>query len=113
MPSPSPPGDESSFLPKLTLFGPMSVRVSIPPTLRKLCGGEEHVRVRPGTVSDLMAQLQQRYNGVRDRLCDDQGRIRGSVLVFVNDEDIRFLRHQETELRPGDEVSIIPAFAGG
>lgn len=91
----------------------MSVRVSIPPTLRKLCGGEEHVRVRPGTVSDLMSQLQQRYNGVRDRLCDEQGRIRGSVLVFVNDEDIRFLRHQETELRPGDEVSIIPAFAGG
>jgi molybdopterin synthase sulfur carrier subunit len=91
----------------------MSVRVSIPPTLRKLCGGEDSVRVRPGTVDSLVDQLQQRYNGVRERLCDEQGRIRGSVLVFVNDEDIRFLRHQLTELRPGDEVSIIPAFAGG
>ncbi len=91
----------------------MSVRVSIPPTLRKLCGGEDSVRVRPGTVDSLVDQLQQRYNGVRERLCDEQGRIRGSVLVFVNDEDIRFLRHQQTELCPGDEVSIIPAFAGG
>jgi sulfur-carrier protein len=91
----------------------MSVRVSIPPTLRKLCGGEDSIRVRPGTVDSLVDQLQQRYNGVRERLCDEQGRIRGSVLVFVNDEDIRFLRHQQTELRAGDEVSIIPAFAGG
>ena len=91
----------------------MSVRVSIPPTLRKLCGGEDSVRVRPGTVDSLVDQLQQRYNGVRERLCDEQGRIRGSVLVFVNDEDIRCLRHQQTELRAGDEVSIIPAFAGG
>lgn len=91
----------------------MSVRVSIPPTLRKLCGGEDSVRVRPGTVDSLVDQLQERYNGVRERLCDEQGRIRGSVLVFVNDEDIRFLGHQQTELRPGDEVSIIPAFAGG
>jgi molybdopterin synthase sulfur carrier subunit len=64
-------------------------------------------------VDSLVDQLQQRYNGVRERLCDEQGRIRGSVLVFVNDEDIRFLGHQQTELRPGDEVSIIPAFAGG
>lgn len=91
----------------------MSVRVTIPPTLRKICGGEDQLRVQPGTVSDLVAQLQQRYNGVRERLCDEKGQIRGSVLVFVNDEDIRFLRHQQTELRAGDEVSIIPAFAGG
>jgi len=91
----------------------MSVRVTLPPTLRRICGGEDQLRVRPGTVSDLLTQLQQRYNGVRERLCDERGQIRGSVLVFVNDEDIRFLRHQQTELRPGDEVSIIPAFAGG
>jgi molybdopterin synthase sulfur carrier subunit len=91
----------------------MSVRVSIPPTLRGLCGGEATVRVRPGTVAEAMQQLRERYNGVHERLCNERGEIRGSVLMFVNDEDIRFLRDQETELHPGDEVSIIPAFAGG
>lgn len=89
------------------------VRVSIPPTLRKLCGGEDTVSVRPGTVGDAIGQLHDRFNGIRDRLCDDRGQIRGSVLVFVNDEDIRFLQAQDTTLKPGDEVSFIPAFAGG
>lgn len=89
------------------------VRISIPPTLRKLCGGEDTVNVRAGTVADAIGQLHNRFNGIRDRLCDDGGRIRGSVLVFVNEEDIRFLREQDTPLKPGDEVSIIPAFAGG
>jgi molybdopterin synthase sulfur carrier subunit len=89
------------------------VRISIPPTLRKLCGGEDAVQVRPGTVADAISQLQNRFNGVRERLCDDRGQLRGSVLVFVNDEDVRFLQAQLTPLRPGDEVSIVPAFAGG
>ncbi len=89
------------------------IRISIPPTLRRLCGGEDSIHVRPGTVGEAIGQLQGRFNGVRERLCDDDGRIRGSVLVFVNDEDIRFLEEQNTRLRPGDEVTIIPAFAGG
>ena len=89
------------------------IRISIPPTLRRFCGGEEWVEVRPGTVSDAIGQLQARFNGIRDRLCDERGQIRGSVLVFVNDEDIRFLHQQATQLKPGDQVSIIPAFAGG
>ena len=57
--------------------------------------------------------MHGRFNGIRDRLCDERGRLRGSVLVCVNNEDIRFLKSQDTPLRPGDEVSIIPAFAGG
>lgn len=89
------------------------IRISIPPTLRRLCGGEESVHVQPGTLSDAILQLHGRYHGVRDRLLDRDGRVRGSVLVFVNNEDIRFLNHHQTELRPGDEVTIIPAFAGG
>lgn len=89
------------------------IRISIPPTLRRLCGGEDNIHVRPGTVGEAIAQLHGRFNGVRERLCDEAGRIRGSVLVFVNDEDIRFLEEQNTPLRPGDEVTIIPAFAGG
>jgi molybdopterin synthase sulfur carrier subunit len=89
------------------------VRISIPPTLRKLCSGEDSVLVRPGTLSDALDQLQSRFNGIRERLCDAQGEIRGSVLIFVNDEDIRFLNSRATQLRSGDEVSISPAFAGG
>lgn len=89
------------------------VRILIPPTLRKLCGGDDTLHLRARTVNELIGQMHHRYNGVRDRLCDEQGRIRGSVLVYVNDEDIRFLQAQGTPLKPGDEVSIIPAFAGG
>jgi sulfur-carrier protein len=91
----------------------LMVRVVLPPVLRPLCGHEPAIWVQPGTIRDLVRQLHSRYNGVRDRLCDSNGDIRGSVLLFVNDEDIRFLNHQETQVRGGDEVSIIPAFAGG
>ena len=91
----------------------MSVRVSIPPTLRRLCGGDDVVQVRPGELADVIDQLHQRFNGVRERLCDADGRVRGSVLVFVNEQDVRFLGAERTPVRPGDEVTIIPAFAGG
>lgn len=89
------------------------VRISIPPTLRRFCGGEDCVQVEPGTVSTAFGQLRARFHGVHERLFDPQGRLRGSVLVFVNEEDIRFLREHETPLKPGDEVTIIPAYAGG
>jgi molybdopterin synthase sulfur carrier subunit len=89
------------------------VQVSIPPTLRRLCGGADAVQVPAGTVGEALLQLKVRFNGVHERVCDESGRIRGSVLVFVNDEDVRFLSEQGTPLRPGDHLSIIPAFAGG
>jgi molybdopterin converting factor small subunit len=89
------------------------VQISIPPTLRRFCGGEDLVRVRPGTVAEALTQLNARFHGIRERLWDEQGRIRGSVLVLVNDEDIRFLEQQATPLQPGDRLSLIPAFAGG
>ncbi|MEN9732341.1 MAG: MoaD/ThiS family protein [Limisphaerales bacterium] len=89
------------------------IRISIPPTLRRFFGGEDVVHVSAQTVTDAIDQMQGRFHGVRDRLCREDGRIRGSVLVFVNDQDIRFLDEQNTTLQPGDEVTIIPAFAGG
>ena len=89
------------------------VRITIPPTLKRFCDGEEFVLVQPGTIADAIGQLQTRFNGIRERLCDERGQIRGSVLVFVNDEDIRFLSQQQTPLKAGDEVAILPAFAGG
>jgi sulfur-carrier protein len=99
-----------------TVLSPVAAQeahVVIPPTLRRFCGGQEIVPVTPGSVATAIGQLHDRFNGIRDRLLDAEGRIRGSVLVFVNQEDIRFLQNQETPLGPGDELSIIPAFAGG
>lgn len=89
------------------------IRISIPPTLRRFCGDQDSVSVEPGTVATAFEQLHDRFNGIRDRLLDPHGNVRGSVLVFVNQEDIRFLQNQLTPLKEGDEVSIIPAFAGG
>ena len=89
------------------------VEVLIPPQLRRLCGGEEAVEVGPGTLGEVLRQLQERFNGVYDRLCQPDGRVRGSVLVLVNDEDIRFLRELQTPVHSGDSVRLIPAFAGG
>jgi len=71
------------------------------------------VEVQPGTVTEVIDQLHDRFNGIRDRLLEGSGKVRGSVLLFVNEQDIRFLENQETPLHQGDRLSIVPAFAGG
>jgi sulfur-carrier protein len=91
----------------------MSIKVRIPLTLRRLTGHEEVVELSAGNVAEVVDALHSRFNGIRERLVDDRGSIRKSVLVFVNDEDIRFLQNERTPLRDGDEISIVPAFAGG
>ena len=91
----------------------MSVHVSLPPTLRRFCDNQESIELPAATVGEALELLQARFNGIRERLLDGAGNVRGSVLVFVNQEDIRFLEHQRTALKPGDQISIIPAFAGG
>ena len=91
----------------------MSVKVRIPHTLRRLTGEQEVVEMNAGTVREAVDALHARFNGIRDRIVDSSGSIRGSVLVFVNDEDIRFLQNEQTPLKDGDEISIVPAFAGG
>ena len=91
----------------------MPIAVRFPQNLRRLVDGQETVDVHAGTVGGAIAEIEARYNGVQSRVMDDSGRVRGSVLVFVNEEDIRFLDGERTPLKDGDEVSIIPAFAGG
>ena len=91
----------------------MSIKVRIPLTLRRLTGEQEIVEVKAATVADAVDAMHARYNGIRDRILDSTGHIRGSVLVFVNEEDIRFLQNENTPLKDGDEISIVPAFAGG
>jgi sulfur-carrier protein len=92
---------------------PMSAKVRIPTPLRKLTNNEEVVEVNASTVGAAITELQSRYPGIRERLLDEKGGVRRFVNVYVNEEDIRFLQNQETPVKSGDEISIIPAIAGG
>lgn len=91
----------------------MPVKVRIPTPLQKLTQGAELIEVSPGTVSGAIRELQTRFPGIQERLVDEAGNVRRFVNVYVNEEDIRFLSNQQTALKDGDEVSIIPAIAGG
>ena len=91
----------------------MAKKVRIPTPLRKLTNNEELVEVNGSTVADAIVELQSRYPGIKERLLDDTGAVRRFVNVYVNEEDIRFLQNQQTPLKDGDEMSIIPAIAGG
>ena len=91
----------------------MSVTVRIPTPLRKLTGGADEVAVDGASVGDVIESLEAAHPGLKERLCDDAGEIRRFVNVYVNDEDVRFLEGRATALKDGDEVSIVPAIAGG
>ena len=90
----------------------MAIKVRIPTPLQKLTGqGEVHVQA--GNIKDLIASLEKNYPGIKDRICDETGKIRRFVNVYLNEEDIRFLKQEETQIKDGDEISIVPAIAGG
>ena len=91
----------------------MAKKVRIPTPLRKLTNNEEVVEVSAATIGDAISELQKRYPGIQERLVDENGAVRRFVNVYVNEEDIRFLQNQQTALKDGDEISIIPAIAGG
>ncbi len=91
----------------------MESTVRIPTPLRTLTGGNDEVKVAGETVKELIANLEASYPGIRDRLLDDKGAVRRFVNVYVGEEDIRFLDGLETKLEGGQEVSIVPAIAGG
>jgi molybdopterin synthase sulfur carrier subunit len=91
----------------------MSVKVRIPTPLRKLTNERDIVAADGGTLAALVDNLEAAYPGLKERLCDDQGEIRRFVNIYVNGEDVRFLQGLVTALKPGDEVSIVPAVAGG
>ncbi len=91
----------------------MSVTVRIPTPLRKLTGGADEVSVEAANVGELIEKLEAAHPGLKERLCDDAGEIRRFVNIYVNDEDVRFLEGKDTKLSDGDQVSIVPAIAGG
>lgn len=88
------------------------VTVRIPTPLRTLTGGEEAVKVDGATVRDVIESLEKSHPGMRDRLLDDKG-VRRFVNLYVGEEDIRFLDGLDTKLEAGQEISIVPAIAGG
>jgi molybdopterin synthase sulfur carrier subunit len=91
----------------------MAKKVRIPTPLRKLTNNEELVEINAATIGDAINELQSRYPGISERLVDEKGEVRRFVNVYVNEEDIRFLQNRATPLKDGDEISIIPAIAGG
>ena len=91
----------------------MPVRIRVPGPLRRLCGGESEVTVDGDTVSAALTSLDERYPGFHDRLYDADGKLRQFINIYVNDSDIRFSDGLETAVGDRDEVSIVPAVAGG
>ena len=91
----------------------MAVKVRIPTPLQKLTNDQSEVNCEAQNIDELLVGLEKQYPGIKERLCDAEGKLRRFVNVYVNEEDIRFLGGADTALKDGDEVSIIPAIAGG
>jgi molybdopterin synthase sulfur carrier subunit len=90
----------------------MAVKVRIPTPLQRLTQGKEEVEGIPGTVIELVNTLDKTFPGIAERISEN-GKIRRFVNIYLNEEDIRFLNAEETVVKDGDEVSIVPAIAGG
>ncbi|MBD0335263.1 MAG: MoaD/ThiS family protein [Cyanobacteria bacterium Co-bin13] len=91
----------------------MAVKVLIPTPLQKFTNNQAALNCEGGSIVELLDTLEQNCPGIKARLCDDQGELRRFVNFYVNSEDIRFLNGKDTPLQDGDEVSIVPAVAGG
>jgi MoaD family protein len=91
----------------------MAVKVIIPTPLRAYTGRKESVDVQAATVGEALSALTTQFGELKKHLFSDDGRLRSFVNVYVNDEDIRYLQKDQTSLREGDTVSIVPSIAGG
>lgn len=90
----------------------MAVKVRIPTPLQRLTQGKEEVETAPGRIIDLVNDLDKKFPGIAERIAENN-KIRRFVNIYLNEEDIRFLNAEETLAKDGDEVSIVPAIAGG
>jgi molybdopterin converting factor small subunit len=91
----------------------MAVKVIIPTPLRAYAGKKESVELQASTVSEALSSLTNLFADLKKHLYSDDGRLRSFVNVYVNDEDIRYLKGDQTQLRDGDILSIVPSIAGG
>ena len=91
----------------------MAVRVRVPTPLRKFTQGADEVNAQGHTIKAMVDDLEKNFPGIKERICDETGKVRRFVNVYVNGDDIRFLQNLETALKEGDNISIVPAIAGG
>ena len=91
----------------------MAVSVRIPTPLRKFTDGKAEVEASGNTVAEMVDNLEANFPGIKEKLCDESGKLRKFLNIYLNDEDIRFMDSLETELRDGDSLALIPAIAGG
>lgn len=91
----------------------MSIKVRIPQPLQKLTGGKDLIDAEGKDIKSLLEDIEKNFPGIRERIYDESGKIRRFINLYVNEEDIRFLQGESTALKAEDEVSIIPAIAGG
>jgi molybdopterin synthase sulfur carrier subunit len=89
------------------------ITVRIPTPLRPMTGGKNEVEIAGNTVAEIIDNLGSAHPGIKERLYDEEGEVRRFINIYVNEEDIRFLTGKDTPLKDGDQVSIIPAIAGG
>ena len=91
----------------------MGIKVRIPGPLRKLTNELDQVEINATSIGELIELLEKDFNGIKDRLCDEDGELRYFVNIYLNGEDVRFIEGMNTSTKSGDEVSIVPAVAGG
>lgn len=91
----------------------MAITIRVPTPLRRVTNGQGEVQVQANTIREAIEKLEEAYPGFKERLVDEQGEVRRFVNLYLNDEDIRFLKGLDTELKDGDVISIVPAIAGG
>ena len=91
----------------------MAVKVRIPTPLMKLTNNKSEVTAEGSTITEILNSLESQYAGIKERICDENGSPRRFINIYVNEEDIRFLDGENSAVKEGDEISIIPAIAGG
>ena len=89
------------------------VEVKIPTVLQKVVGGPKNVKAKGDTVGQVLNEMEKNYPGLKGRITDPQGKLNNFIIIFVNDQDIRFKKELDTSLQDGDVLFILPAIAGG
>ena len=91
----------------------MAVKVRVPSPLLKLTNNQSEVTADGNTVAEVLNDLENQFTGIKERICEENGTPRRFINIYINEEDIRFLEGENTNVKDGDEISIIPAIAGG
>jgi sulfur-carrier protein len=91
----------------------MPIRVRVPTPLRRFTGGSDEIRAEGDSIKAVIEDLERRHPGMRERLLDDNGELRRFVNIYLNGDDIRFLNQLTSRVKDGDDISIVPAIAGG